>query len=301
MVPGSRRQGCRAFGAIPHNKSFKPNPHRWRSDLKLHDRRVGLIPALALWEFFMSFWKSAKDQSVLNRLEDEEVHAAALREIDAGIRRDGLWAKAAIESNGDEKKTKIAYMKLLVQMLRDEKYMESRVAEQVAERERASDAAFAAQEASRKAREQKSEATLDPQPRLSADKAFTTMERPNDINLAMKCLWATLVFGFMKLVMDSEFIFSQVEPLFAILIMFIVAVLSAFIFNSISQGRNWARITYLVLTLIGFPMSVSEMMSELGRSPVIGLISAVSIVLTIFALWLVFTMPGSAWFRRHSQ
>ena len=249
----------------------------------------------------MSFWKSAKDQSVLNRLEDEEVHAAALREIDAGIRRDGLWAKAAIESNGDEKKTKIAYMKLLVQMLRDEKYMESRVAEQVAERERASDAAFAAQEASRKAREQKSEATLDPQPRLSADKAFTTMERPNDINLAMKCLWATLVFGFMKLVMDSEFIFSQVEPLFAILIMLIVAVLSAFIFNSISQGRNWARITYLVLTLIGFPMDVSEMMSELGRSPVIGLISAVNIVLTIFALWLVFTMPGRSWFRRHSQ
>ena len=42
MVPDWRRQGCRGFGALPHNKSFKPNPHHWRSDL-LHCDLAGRL------------------------------------------------------------------------------------------------------------------------------------------------------------------------------------------------------------------------------------------------------------------
>lgn len=75
----------------------------------------------------MSLWGIAKDKLVADRLVDEELHELAYREIESGARRDGLWAKAIVEGHGDEAATKIAYLRLLVQRLRDERYVVEQV------------------------------------------------------------------------------------------------------------------------------------------------------------------------------
>lgn len=54
------------------------------------------------------------------RLTEEALYAEALREIESGQRRDGLWAKAMAESNMDQGKAQAKYIKLRVQSLRDE-------------------------------------------------------------------------------------------------------------------------------------------------------------------------------------
>ena len=77
----------------------------------------------------MVLWKNIKDRAVLDRAQDEAYHAAALEEVRSGHRRDGLWAKAIIESGGDEVRAKIAYLRLLVVALRDEDYLAVRVEE----------------------------------------------------------------------------------------------------------------------------------------------------------------------------
>lgn len=77
----------------------------------------------------MTLWKSIKDRAALDRLQDEAYHAAAVNEISSGQRRDGLWAKAIIESGGDEARVKVAYLRLLVVALRDEHYLATRAAE----------------------------------------------------------------------------------------------------------------------------------------------------------------------------
>lgn len=77
----------------------------------------------------MAIWKNIKDRAALDRAQDEAYHAAALKEISFGHRRDGLWAKAIIESGGDKVKAKIAYLRLLVVALRDEDYLSSRAAD----------------------------------------------------------------------------------------------------------------------------------------------------------------------------
>lgn len=77
----------------------------------------------------MSIWKHAKDRAALARLQDEAFHEQAFREITSGTRRDGLWAKAVIESGGDEVRAKVAYLRLLVSAIRDESYIGSRLAE----------------------------------------------------------------------------------------------------------------------------------------------------------------------------
>lgn len=99
----------------------------------------------------MSFWKGLRDQAALNRLREEEIYAMALREIESGTRRDGLWAKAIIEAAGNENSAKIRYMQLLVTAIRDEQYLFNRLAEErqaEADRTRVADSQRRAQEES---------------------------------------------------------------------------------------------------------------------------------------------------------
>ena len=55
-----------------------------------------------------------------NRLKDEAIFAFVLAEMEGGVRRDGLWAKALAESKFEEGATKACYMKLRVQSIKDE-------------------------------------------------------------------------------------------------------------------------------------------------------------------------------------
>lgn len=74
----------------------------------------------------MSIWKLTKDAIVASRLADERLHALAVQEIESGIRRDGLWAKAILQVGSDEIKVKLAYLRLLVKHLKDEHYAAER-------------------------------------------------------------------------------------------------------------------------------------------------------------------------------
>jgi hypothetical protein len=74
----------------------------------------------------MSLFRSAKDKLVGSRMQEEALHAAALREYESGVRRDGLWAKAIIESSGNAARTESIYLRELVLALRDEIYVEAR-------------------------------------------------------------------------------------------------------------------------------------------------------------------------------
>jgi len=54
------------------------------------------------------------------RVDEEMLYAEALREMEDGLRRDGLWAKALVECNMRQSDAQASYLKLRVQSLRDE-------------------------------------------------------------------------------------------------------------------------------------------------------------------------------------
>lgn len=68
----------------------------------------------------MSFWKKIKQKAMLGRLVEEKLYEQVLREIESGIRRDGLWAKAIQNSNGNDQEAKALYIRYRVQSLKDE-------------------------------------------------------------------------------------------------------------------------------------------------------------------------------------
>ena len=63
-----------------------------------------------------------------SRLEEELLYKHVLEEMDAGIIRDGLFAKALANSSGDEDKARSLYMKYRVRSVQDsldgESYLE---------------------------------------------------------------------------------------------------------------------------------------------------------------------------------
>lgn len=68
----------------------------------------------------MGLIDNIRQKGAEGRLTEEVLYAEVLREMEAGIRRDGLWAKALSEAGGAEAVAKAGYIKLRVQSLRDE-------------------------------------------------------------------------------------------------------------------------------------------------------------------------------------
>lgn len=73
-----------------------------------------------------------KNHQAKARLLEESLYLQVAEELAAGHRRDGLWAKAIVNTDGDEQKAKALYIKYRVQSILDEAAVE---AEREAERE----------------------------------------------------------------------------------------------------------------------------------------------------------------------
>ncbi len=98
--------------------------------------------------------------------------------------------------------------------------------------------------------------------------------------------------------MDIQHIESQATPAFTNFILITVFGLMALLIFYISKGKNWARVTFLVLFVIGSLPSVPIVLGEFTRSPVLGAFSAIQIILQLVALYFIFTKPGSDWFKK---
>ncbi|MFZ5812167.1 MAG: hypothetical protein ACOY4F_09010 [Thermodesulfobacteriota bacterium] len=123
-------------------------------------------------------------------------------------------------------------------------------------------------------------------------------QKPQPIVTAVNLLWASLAVGLVKMLMDFSN-FSAVAP--AVLTSFVLIFtlsLIGFLIIKISAGRNWARITFLVLFIIGVLPTLPIVLGEFSRSAVVGALSVAQICLQVYALILLFTLPGSSWFRK---
>jgi len=68
----------------------------------------------------LSIFKNYKAHSSASRLSEELLYEQVLAEIDSGVFREGLRAKALADAGGDSKKTRALYIKYRVQSIRDE-------------------------------------------------------------------------------------------------------------------------------------------------------------------------------------
>src|SRR5258706_13861316 len=123
-------------------------------------------------------------------------------------------------------------------------------------------------------------------------------EKPRTVTLAVNLLWASMVLGVVKIPLDLPALAAMPSPGLIWPIVAGVLVFFCFLIMQISSGRNWARITYLVLFLIGLIPAWPTFAAEFARSPILGILSVVQLAIQGYAVFLLFTSPGKTWFQK---
>ncbi|MBM3233730.1 hypothetical protein FJZ19_01410 [Candidatus Pacearchaeota archaeon] len=124
--------------------------------------------------------------------------------------------------------------------------------------------------------------------------------KPDGVSNALILLWISLGVG----VLNSIINFSNSVDLaqgygsgFVIFVTLFTLVFMAFFIYMIGQGKNWARITFLVLFIIGIPFSVLPAIVLLVTNPISAMFSAGITILQLIALIFLFQKSSSDWFH----
>ena len=125
--------------------------------------------------------------------------------------------------------------------------------------------------------------------------------KPSQVGTAVNLLWASLAIGFVKSLVYMLHLDSQALPVITNFIFIFVIALMVLLIVFISKGKNWARITFLVLFILGTPPSILSFLKEFARSTVLGAFGIVQIIFQTIALYLLFTKPGSGWFKKQKN
>ena len=115
--------------------------------------------------------------------------------------------------------------------------------------------------------------------------------RPHQIVQAIALLWISTTLGFFSSVSENDE--SWAKLIVAALVMLAVTVVLSV---GLWRGRNWGRIVYLILVALSFTAFLASW-GVAERPAVEVALEAVSFVADAGGFFLLFTQPGSLWFR----
>jgi tryptophan-rich sensory protein len=121
--------------------------------------------------------------------------------------------------------------------------------------------------------------------------------RPEKVGVAVKLLYLTLGIGVLRSFMEAPMHAKMTSPAFVVFVASFVLGIMWFFIYMIGRGRNWARITFLVLFIIGIPFSVQPLLQSLSANPISGLLGIGQLFIQIVALVFLFQKTSSDWFR----
>jgi hypothetical protein len=143
------------------------------------------------------------------------------------------------------------------------------------------------------------------------------LSRPKRVLVAITLLYAALGIGVTRIVLDlysgypitgPPWLMTMVNQTGITWLLPIVLLLSALVTFTlllvliylIGQGKNWARISFLVLWLIGILLflSATPLRRFLAAHPISGMFALLQYVFQVVALVLLFQNESSRWFRK---
>lgn len=126
-------------------------------------------------------------------------------------------------------------------------------------------------------------------------------ERPKHITVAIWILWISLALGVPGALID----YGRVEDEDAVMVSLVTGVLAFALGVAlnifIARRHNWARIVYLVLLLLSLAVLPFVIPEWMEHPPYEWALNIASTVLDSIVIYLLFTKPGSLWFRFHPQ
>lgn len=128
--------------------------------------------------------------------------------------------------------------------------------------------------------------------------------RPKEVTRAVRLLWVSLVLSIAGLFMQPTRAASHEEQVVVTTTLVVGGVIGfglwGWVLLKIGAGRNWARIVFIVLTIIGLaitPFVMPYSLSVYRTQPLSGVSAAANAILELAALYLLLTAPARAWFK----
>ena len=121
--------------------------------------------------------------------------------------------------------------------------------------------------------------------------------RPEDVGTAVVLLYVSLGIGGLGSILEATVNAQMASPapvMFTTLVTLGVIWLLTY---KTGKGRNWARITLLVLLVFGIPFFVQSLLQNLAANPFSGLLGIGQTVLQIISLVLLFQRQSTDWFK----
>lgn len=127
----------------------------------------------------------------------------------------------------------------------------------------------------------------------------TPAARPSKANTAIILLYIAWVLGVLRAFLGApamSHLGSEGQAGAAVAIVVVIFAIMLFFIFMIGKGRNWARITFLVLFIIGTLMMIVGLVSgaPLGAA---ALMDVVQVLIQLVALVMLFSGESNAWFQ----
>lgn len=136
---------------------------------------------------------------------------------------------------------------------------------------------------------------------MESDEKNSLSPKPRSVATAIKLLWASFALGLVKAAMDFPSLQTMATPAYLYFVMFFTFVVIGYFIFRISAGENWARIAFLVMFIVGMLPTLPQLMDEFSREPVSASFIVAQIGLQVYGMYLLFTPPGSIWFRKDAS
>jgi len=121
--------------------------------------------------------------------------------------------------------------------------------------------------------------------------------KPRQVSFAVGLLWASLLLSLPSLIFSISGESGNSVALAAIIgLVLVIYALVACLNICISRGRNWARFVSLMFVLLGLGMLVF-MPKTPETTAIEQIVSGLTTLLDVVAMYLLFTKPGSLWFK----
>lgn len=122
--------------------------------------------------------------------------------------------------------------------------------------------------------------------------------KPPVVSTAIRLLWWSLALTIPNLWINWPKIRSTSHLEFGFLILFVTIVFTIWLITMIDEGYHWARVTFLVLLVIGLPFGLINLIECFGNSLISGMLNLAQSVLHVAGVALLFSAGSRPWFRR---
>ena len=124
----------------------------------------------------------------------------------------------------------------------------------------------------------------------------TLSERPSKVVLAVKFFYTIVGIGVVRATMMIIRHADVRSPYFLIITKLIIYAGYLYLIYQLSKGRNWARLSMVVIFIINIPLTILPAFASFFHNPVHASLGFVQIALYIIGLAFLFHGSSSSWF-----